>query len=127
MKYKRYTPGNSHTTKYRRTKYNANGTLQTLVTETVENWRFKKHYKYNKQDNLIIVKEKKIDPRSVYPDLAIEFDESGEEVKQSKKEQRAHKEKVKGVLMLVPLCTITISIILLPVFRNIKIKKDHIV
>ncbi len=93
VKYKRYTSGNSHTTKYRRSKYNSNGKLKMSSIETVENLKFNTYYTYSNQGILSSIIEKKIYPRCVSPDFEIIMEsDSVISKKKIEREQKSNKE-----------------------------------
>ena len=99
LRYKRYTPGNSHTTKYRRFKYNTTGKLKMSFRETVENWKHKNYYTYNPQGLLTSIKAKIVYPRSNYKiDLITESD-SGVSKKKIKRKQKSNRETEKRTVV----------------------------
>ncbi len=90
IKYKRFTSGNSHTTRYRKFKYNENGKITMSIRKTVEDWRIIKHYTYNQQELVTSIKVKQLYPRSISYEIQIKNDseDSSEKIKRSQKSNR---------------------------------------
>lgn len=90
IKYNRFTPGNSHTTLNRKTKYNRNNKIRMSAIGTVEKWKIKKYYSYNQQDLLNSVKVKTIYPRSVSYEILIgnDSEDSSEKIKMNQKSNK---------------------------------------